>query len=137
MWSWGLSRLIRSSSITTCLSLATSAGSRTGAKTMPASTSQASLMCSAGTFASKMVASLSVEALMDPPTLSIASETARAVGKRPPPLNTTCSMKWLSPAVAPTSYRDPTPNMNATAADLRSRIGVAISRAPLDRRCSS
>ena len=80
---------------------------------------------------------MSVEALMDPPTLSMASDTARAVGKRPPPLNTTCSMKWLRPAVAPTSYREPTPNMKATAADIRSRIGVAIRRAPLGRRCSS
>ena len=74
---------------------------------------------------------------MEPPTLSIASEMARAVGKRPPPLKTTCSMKWLSPAVGFRSWREPTPNMKATAADRRSRIGAVISRAPLGRRCSS
>ena len=74
---------------------------------------------------------------MDPPTLSIASEIARAVGNRPPPLNTTCSMKWLEPGARRSSWRDPTPNMKATAAERRSRIGAAISRAPLGRRCSA
>ena len=74
---------------------------------------------------------------MEPPTLSIASEIARAVGNLPPPLKTTCSMKWLSPALGTSSCRDPTPNMNATAAERRSRIGAAISRAPEGRRCSA
>ena len=63
------------------------------------------------------VISRSVLAFITPPTPSIASLTARAVGQLSVPLKGRCSMKWDTPASLSDSYLDPAPTQMTMETD--------------------
>ena len=76
---------------------------------MSSSTAKAVRKWGRATLHQKTVTSRSVLAFMIPPTPSMASLTAPAVGHCSLPLNGRCSMKCDTPASSGDSYRDPAP----------------------------
>ena len=71
-----------------------------------------------------------MNALSMPPTASISSAIARAE-RFFVPLNTMCSMKWLTPASAGVSNCEPEPTQIPTATERKCGIRSPMMRSPL------
>ena len=107
-----------------------SAGSSFEFVTMSKRTSRPSSVWTEGTRAQYAVSSLSVDALMKPPTPSIAFAISFGEGRRCVPLKKRCSMKCETPASRSSSSREPPPNMRTTLDESRSAIESVTSLAP-------
>ncbi|MBA7560227.1 hypothetical protein ES708_01849 [subsurface metagenome] len=121
------------SSVITWRSRSMSGGSNRELRNMSASTSSARGKWGWATLHQKTVSSLSVPALMIPPTPSIASEISLAVVRLGVPRKHRCSMKWETPACGSVSYLEPTPIKMQMDTERVWGMGVVITRRPLSR----
>src|SRR3954452_21215667 len=126
--SCGVSSYIAISSSTTSRSESRSANE--GANTMSAMTSRAVCACASGTRAYTIVCSREVAAFSSPPRPSKISAISCAV-YRCEPLNSMCSLKCDTPALASVSSRDPAPIQKPIATERTLGTRSEITRSPL------
>ena len=125
----GSSSIIAISSSTTSRSDSSASASKRGRAAMSHITSSASGRCSSSTRTWKTVDSRVVNAFSSEPR---RSET-RAIAtwsKRSLPLNSRCSMRWVTPASAGRSSRAPTPTNTPTATERTPAIFSQMTRRP-------
>ena len=126
--SCGVSSSIAISSSTTARSVSRSV--KVGEKTMSAITSSAVSTCRSATRAKTTVLSRDVAALSSPPSSSKISAISTAEYERVP-LNSRCSMRCVTPALASVSSRDPAPIQKPSDAERTLPTRSVIRRSPV------